>query len=225
MMRCNAPGCGDGHAQNGAETDIDCGGGTCIGCDPGETCGVGTDCLSGVCMAGVCVAPTCTDGVANGSETGVDCGGPSGCPLCPDGQGCASASDCVTGTCTMGICGTCPGVLDGSTCIYLPSTASAPNQATARTQCTALGPGWDLCPGAIACLPVVESYLSSSGCNCGGGAATCACGTADNLYVHVDGTSPLYIRSATTTTFPGCISSNACTTSGSEVCGVALCCR
>jgi Cellulose binding domain len=47
--------------------------------------------------------PTCTDGIRNGAETGVDCGGPV-CPQCPAGQGCVTGSDCVTGVCTGGIC-------------------------------------------------------------------------------------------------------------------------
>lgn len=44
-------------------------------------CNVDTDCASGICNANTCMAPTCLDGVKNGGETGVDCGGPycSGC--------------------------------------------------------------------------------------------------------------------------------------------------
>ncbi len=45
-------------------------------------CLVGPDCASGVCVQHQCAAPTCNDGVQNGMETGVDCGGPS-CPICP----------------------------------------------------------------------------------------------------------------------------------------------
>ncbi len=33
-------------------------------------------------IEGVAVTPTCTDGIMNGDETGVDCGGPD-CPACP----------------------------------------------------------------------------------------------------------------------------------------------
>ena len=35
-------------------------------------------------------APTCSDGIQNGDETGVDCGG-SVCPACPGGGGCTDA--------------------------------------------------------------------------------------------------------------------------------------
>ena len=77
----------------------------CIGCPVGGTCLLGRDCLSGVCTAGSCAAPTCTDGVANGGETDVDCGGATSCPRCPDFDICTAPSDCVTSMCTMGRCG------------------------------------------------------------------------------------------------------------------------
>jgi hypothetical protein len=84
---CQQAVCTDG-VQNGAETDIDCGGGGAAGCSPctaGQSCLVGSDCESKICMptdAGpnACQKPTCTDGVQNGTETGVDCGG--SCPPC-----------------------------------------------------------------------------------------------------------------------------------------------
>jgi hypothetical protein len=42
--------CADG-TQDGAETDQDCGGGTCLGCGAGKTCNVNGDCASGLaCM-------------------------------------------------------------------------------------------------------------------------------------------------------------------------------
>ena len=113
-MRCNAPGCGDG-VLNGAETDLDCGGGSCLGCDTGEMCLAGRDCLSGVCTAGTCEAPTCMDGVRNGGETDVDCGGSTACPRCADRQLCSSDTDCTAGVCTTppGRCGTFTGCFWG----------------------------------------------------------------------------------------------------------------
>ncbi len=41
--------------------------------------------------------------VMNGSETGVDCGGPA-CPGCPDGDPCLVDSDCLDGVCDAGVC-------------------------------------------------------------------------------------------------------------------------
>ena len=45
------------------------------------TCLAGSDCTSKVCKNGMCQAPMCTDGVQNGDETDVDCGGRA-CPAC-----------------------------------------------------------------------------------------------------------------------------------------------
>lgn len=72
--------CGDS-AQNGAETDVDCGGSACAPCAVNKGCFAATDCASGVCTNKTCVAPSCSDGVRNGDESAVDCGG--GCAPCP----------------------------------------------------------------------------------------------------------------------------------------------
>jgi len=48
----------------------------------GHTCLLARDCIDGICDATHhCAVATCTDGVQNGTETGLDCGGP--CPVCP----------------------------------------------------------------------------------------------------------------------------------------------
>ncbi len=75
---CQAPECNDG-VKNGVETALDCGG-FCSPCADGDACAQDSDCQSGVCAAmnvalSECAAPLCTDGVKNGMETGVDCGG------------------------------------------------------------------------------------------------------------------------------------------------------
>ncbi len=97
---CVAPGCDDGQ-QNGAETDIDCGGGACPACVDGKSCGQGSDCASLVC-AGVCQAPTCADGAKNGGESDLDCGGP--CSPCPSGKACGAHADCLSEACLGGTC-------------------------------------------------------------------------------------------------------------------------
>lgn len=47
--------------------------------------------------------PTCTDGVKNGSETAVDCGGPT-CGDCSNGKSCSLNGDCVSDFCNAGVC-------------------------------------------------------------------------------------------------------------------------
>ena len=73
------------------------GAGTCIGClqdadcKPGHTCEAGNVCSS------------CSDGVKNGDETEIDCGG--SCPLCPGT--CNIDADCPGGYCWEGLCARC----------------------------------------------------------------------------------------------------------------------
>lgn len=75
--------CQDG-VQNGDEEGVDCGGAACVACIDGQRpCSNGpVECDSFICIEGVCQAPTCEDGVRNGDEEGVDCGGTSGCGAC-----------------------------------------------------------------------------------------------------------------------------------------------
>ncbi|MEM9458200.1 MAG: hypothetical protein AAGF11_28755 [Myxococcota bacterium] len=134
---CLGPTCDDG-TPNGNETDVDCGGPECPGCDVPGQCEMDSDCLSGSCEEGQCVPPTCVDGELNGNETDVDCGGPE-CQPCQDGETCLEDGDCLsqtcdpgTGTCTPAACDdtvqngeetdvdcggpNCPGCDNGQTC-------------------------------------------------------------------------------------------------------------
>jgi hypothetical protein len=93
--------CHDGVLSPG-ESGIDCGG-SCGKC-PGEACKSSTDCGSGACESGACRAavppePNATDGVKNGGETDVDCGGPKA-PGCATGKSCGVDGDCIDQRCT-----------------------------------------------------------------------------------------------------------------------------
>ena len=48
------------------------------------------------------VQPTCTDGIQNGAETGVDCGGGT-CPKCGVGMSCRTNADCPPGQSCAGL--------------------------------------------------------------------------------------------------------------------------
>lgn len=166
-------------------------------CSSGDACRVSSYCSGGVCSGGV--EPACS--LAS-----------DGC--CP--SGCTHLNDAD--------CSSCPGIELAGNCVYVPTTATVANKAAAQTSCQALGAGWDLCSTSIVCMTDTLDYLQSAGCACGpGGAATCACGSSANLYVHVSGASPYYIRDPVR--FPTCISSASCTNSVSESCGTPLCCR
>ena len=69
----------------------------------GEACNANELCESGVCLGGTCAPPSCNDGIQNGQETGMDCGG-GGCTPCPAGQGCGFAGDCLSQVCLGGTC-------------------------------------------------------------------------------------------------------------------------
>ena len=45
-----------------------------------------------------------TDGIKNGNESDIDCGGGSGAPLCANGKNCVSNCDCASGTCQNFFC-------------------------------------------------------------------------------------------------------------------------
>jgi hypothetical protein len=92
------------HCTNGTkdvdESDEDCGGTACDGCDVGKDCGDDGDCASLKCNAStkVCSAPLCTDQVQNGNETDKDCGG-SCSQKCADAKKCLVGSDCASLVC------------------------------------------------------------------------------------------------------------------------------
>ncbi len=67
--------------------------------------------------------PSATDGVKNGSETDVDCGGPDvATPRCKLYATCDATSDCAAGTCTPGP--------SGKRCQLAPSCTGAPGTQT-----------------------------------------------------------------------------------------------
>ena len=125
-----ASSCSDG-LIDGDETDVDCGGPVCPACQLGMTCVLPRDCASRDCVENSCidggemsvpvdfgaapdlfapdlaVARACLDGVKDGMETDIDCGG-SQCPKCAGGKACIRPLDCASGTCTAGRCVAAP---------------------------------------------------------------------------------------------------------------------
>ncbi len=165
--------------QNGAETDVDCGGGTCPACNIGQHCGGAGDCTSGFCAANTCTAPSCTDTFRNGTETDVDCGGV--CPPCALGKQCASGSDCTSGSCVANVC-TVPsctdGVKNGTETGIDCGGACAPcgtgQQCQGHSDCAS-----HVCQGGICAAPSCTDMVKNgteTDVDCGGACMKCASG-------------------------------------------------
>jgi hypothetical protein len=108
QKKCKPPTHDDG-LTNLDETGIDCGGPTAsvTRCPPGQGCAAVTDCANTLCNATtkVCDPPTAVDGLKNGTETDVDCGGagPTNAPRCKIDKGCNDGTDCASGGCSAGL--------------------------------------------------------------------------------------------------------------------------
>lgn len=148
------------------------GGGTCVGClmdadcsDPTPVCDEPTN---------TCVAPGCVDGLKNGTETGVDCGGPT-CAKCDNGLGCATFSDCLSGFCQNLLCAPCGGTNDCQSTSYCDAGTDL---------CTPKLPQGTACQTSDQCTTgaCVDGFCCNSNCN-----GTCeAC--AEALTGMADGT-------------------------------------
>ena len=88
------------------ETDVDCGGPSCLPCQDGANCFAPSDCSSSRCSSeGLCQPVTCFDGALSVNETDIDCGGAL-CNPCQTTQGCTLSTDCFSGLCSTDL-GTC----------------------------------------------------------------------------------------------------------------------
>lgn len=95
------------HPDHCGECEKSCDGSEPV-CDGGECveCSEDGQCESEVCEGGECQEPSCEDGVKNGEETDVDCGGPE-CAGCELGQSCEENADCESEACSGGECVEC----------------------------------------------------------------------------------------------------------------------
>jgi cysteine-rich repeat protein len=134
---CLEASCTDG-VKNATETGIDCGGGNCPVCGTGSTCTSGSDCQSTVCdpATNLCVGAGCIDGVRNGTESDIDCGGDD-CSPCGDDAVCIDASDCASNVCTGNVC--------------IPATCDDGVQNANETDIDCGGDTCDLCGDGSAC--------------------------------------------------------------------------
>jgi hypothetical protein len=85
--------------------------------------------------------PTCFDGIQDGMESDVDCGGDS-CPECGAGKKCNDGADCASGQCTDGRC-----AAEAGPPMCMPSSQPTCND------CVQDGSETDVDCGGDACLP------------------------------------------------------------------------
>ena len=215
-LLCLKPACTD-KVQNGDETDVDCGGATCLACLDTKKCLKDTDCVSKVCdpTTQTCAKPICSDKVQNGDETDVDCGGGT-CPACADARKCLKDTDCVskvcdptTQTCAKPSCtdkvqngdetdvdcggGTCPACVDGELCSKdadcVSKVCDPKTGKCAKPSCTdKVQNGTEIgvdCGGP--CPPPPTWYLDGDGDKVGAGTGTKACTAPSSKHVQVTG--------------------------------------
>jgi hypothetical protein len=185
--------CAD-HRQDGAETDMDCGGGTCPPCGANKKCKVDADCAIGACdaLSLLCLVTPCADHQQDGAETDVDCGGGT-CAPCAIGKRCKVDADCTSNAC------------DALTLTCVPSQCADHRQDGAETDVDCGGGTCAHCAvsqkckvdtdcSSNACDPVALTCVSINGCSdhqqdgaetdvdCGGGiCAPCTAGQKCNL--------------------------------------------
>jgi hypothetical protein len=171
--------CIDG-VKNGNETDVDCGGGTCVTCGIGKTCNVAADCATNQCLGGTCVAAEsgCSDGQREGyigspniaacsggwSVPGVTVASPS----CNHNAGDDSANPAGTGCSVADLCEVGWHVCAGSAEVVSKSDGLNCNGdllgffATRQS-----GPGWAICGAGNNDLFGCGSIGATPGPSCG----------------------------------------------------------
>lgn len=161
--------------------------------EPAKACTKPSDCPSKVCTAaGFCAEPKANDGVVNGDETDVDCGG-ANAPACKPLQTCKVATDCTSGVCKdagQGLLCQEPapddGVKNADESDVDCGGAKAPKCADEKTCATRADCASDVCDAGKCKAPAIDGVKNGTetDVDCGGpGAPRCA----DTLGCLVDG--------------------------------------
>ena len=125
----------------------------------------GSACRGGTCHGGRCT--TCSDGVKNGNETSIDCGGT--CPRCPNGRTCASRNDCDAALCTGGMCAECVlnsecGTDVNGQCYCDPPASGGPWICVTDQQSGPPVSDCTLCPADTVCFGTAPAYTCFKRC-------------------------------------------------------------
>jgi len=109
--------------------------------------------------------PTCFDGIKNGSETDLDCGG--SCPRCANFKICVSRNDCASALCTGGACQECPSTAacgadtNGEACLCRFPSGGGPRVCTASAFTPPPVSSCTSCPTDTVCIGL---SLGTFGC-------------------------------------------------------------
>jgi hypothetical protein len=176
LATCTAGACGETpQAQRTACASS--GGKLCDGAGACVACLLSSDCTTTAapnCVSRQCVAASCMDGMKNGTETDVDCGGT--CSKCALGSSCKVAGDCQSNVCGAGSkCGCSADAQCGSGKFCDPTGACKPLIATGKA-CTR--------PGECTLGFCVDGFCCNVACN-----GTCqACAGSKKQVGGMDGT-------------------------------------
>lgn len=144
---------------------------TCVGTTCSFRCDPGTVQTGGACAPtdGGVVVVSCTNGVRDGSETDVDCGG-AACPACALGKKCSTVSDCENGECDAAskIC-----VCKRLTCADVTATCGTLSDGCGGTITCAGTCSAGICYNGRCCTPRTKAECGANACGqtddgCGG---------------------------------------------------------
>jgi hypothetical protein len=129
---------------------------------------IGVSCTAPqACVAGTCKVPSCTDGIQDGTETDIDCGG--SCPPCTDGRGCLKNSDCTSNACVQSVCSepSCTdGIQDGNETDVDCGGGACPPCALGK-HCKVSSDCTSVFCSAGTCEPVIQVLTAIYAANCG----------------------------------------------------------
>nr|MBA3500495.1 hypothetical protein [Deltaproteobacteria bacterium] len=146
--------------------------------------------------------PSCTDGIKNGQETDVDCGG--SCDGCANGKVCSTGPDCENGICTGGACvaSTCSDGVKNGTELDVDcagscgvGTCKAGQTCTDNTQCQS-----QMCAGTNVCIAPKRVFLTAgqfSGAQIGGLTGADAKCQAEAMAANLTGTYKAWLSDIT----------------------------
>jgi len=147
---------------------------------------ISTPCNTSTDNVTISLGSTCSNGLKDGTETDVDCGG--SCPKCANGKNCNIGSDCQSGVCVGGVChvpSCTDGIKDGSETDVDCGGASCPGCAVGKncnigSDCQSGFCAYGVCQ-ATSCTDGVKDGTETD-VDCGGSCTTkCAVGKYCNI--------------------------------------------